>query len=167
MSLALAVILSIITFSSGPDNADILAAFGRADVYAEKAYVYYCRMHNYLLREYKAGKTDIEKEDWDENVVPWATKAVMNMDQAMAELESVMPDKIKKGFWEDVYYEVWDSWKLDTDAIRKLGFYQSEYTMRISGFPNYLYMYLAVIDGKFKSIEQARNKLQKLAKSRR
>ena len=164
MSFVIAIILSIITYTPSPDTADILAAFGRADVYAEKAYEYYSRMHNYLLREYKAGKTDIEKEDWDEKVVPWAKKAVMNMDQAMAEIESVMPDKIKKGFWEDVYYEVWQRWEWDTDVIRKLDFYQSEYTMKLAGYPNYLYMYLVITDSEFESIEQARGKLHELAK---
>lgn len=59
------------------------------------------------------GETDIEKEDWAEKVIPWAEKTVMNMDQAMPEVESVMPDNIKKGFWKDIYYEVWQIWKWD------------------------------------------------------
>lgn len=158
------LVLALTILVPKSDSATILAAFGRADVYAEKAYGYYCRIHNYLLSEYQSGKTDIEIEDWEEKVIPWAEKVVMNMDQAIAEVESVMPDNIKKAFWKDVYYEVWQSWKLDTEVFRKMDFYQSEYTMKLAGYPNYLHMYLAITDGKFNSILRACGKLRELAK---
>ena len=91
----------------------------------------------------------------------------MNMNQAIAEVESVMPSNIKTEFWKDVYYDVWQSWKLDTEVFRKMDFYQSEYTMKLAGYPNYLHMYLAITDSKFNSILRACGKLQALAKELR
>lgn len=161
------LVLALTILLPKSDSATILAAFGRADVYAEKAYGYYCNIHNFLLSEYQSGKTDIEKEDWEEKVIPWAEKVVMNMNQAIAEVESVMPGDIKTEFWKDVYYDVWQSWKLDTEVFRKMDFYQSEYTMKLAGYPNYLHMYLAITDSKFNSILRACGKLQALAKELR
>ena len=100
-------------------------------------------------------------------MIPWAEKVVMNMNQAIAEVESVMPGNIKTEFWKDVYYDVWQSWKLDTEVFRKMDFYQSEYTMKLAGYPNYLHMYLAITDSKFNSILRACGKLQALAKELR
>lgn len=159
-----AIILSVFALGKAPDSAAILAAFGRADVYAEKAYDYYVSIHNFFVSERNAGKTDIEKEDWDRIVLPLAKKAMMNMDQAMAEVKSVLPDGKRKDFWKDVYNNVLSRWQYDTDAIRKMDFYQSEYIMRFAGYPDYIYMYLAILDNKFSSIENARTELKKIVK---
>lgn len=171
--MTLLVVLSELLCSlmfSGPkaDNAAVLAAFGRAEVYVEKSYNYYCRMHNYMYLEYQDGKTDISREDWDAVVLPLADKIAMNLDQAMAELESVMPapNKIKRGdFWSTVYYGVFLDWECYKDFFREMDFYQSEYLMRVFGYPSYLYMYLALTDNRFENIESSLAKLKAQAET--
>lgn len=171
--MTLLVVLSELLCSlmfSGPksDNAAVLAAFGRAEVYVEKSYNYYCRMHNYMYLEYQDGKTDIYREDWDAVVLPLSDKIAMNLDQAMAELESVMPapNKIKRGdFWSKVYYGVFKNWEFYRDFFREMNFYQSEYLMRVFGYPSYLYMYLALTDNKFENIESSLAELREQAET--
>ena len=55
----LTLLITCLLALSGPDDADILVALGRAEVYAEKASDFYKSMCTYMRGKYDKGETDI------------------------------------------------------------------------------------------------------------
>ena len=156
----LTLLLLLMMPLANPDDADILAALGRAEVYAEKASDLYKDMYNYLRKEYDAGKTDIDKRNWEYDVKPFEKKARMLMNIAQEELSSIMPEELKSDIWKRIHYEVYASWEIVVNHLKDLDFYQSEYTMYLACYPSYLYMYLAITSGKIKELDKANQALE-------
>ena len=166
MIRSLVITLLFLFFPSSDKIApEVRNALSRADDQIGQAWTYYVALHDYLMGEYEKGKTDIPRYDWDRKVLPLADKAVVHLDRAIAELDEAMPEKVKTDFWKKVY-EIWYYLSLDTKNIRGMDFYQSEYLQRIGGYPSFLHMYLAILDGKFRSIEGSRGDLQELLGTR-
>ncbi len=158
-------LLCLLTLSPVQDNADILAAFGRAEVYVDKAHDHYADLHNFLLLESKNGASDVSEDDWETMVIPQTKKIAMFMHLAMKEIESVMPQKIKTDFWEQVYYNVYDTWALKTKvAYEEVDFYRSEYLLELGMYDNFLEMYRIIFFMNFDQIMVAKNTLVDLGK---
>ena len=85
----LTLLITCLLALSGPDDADILVALGRAEVYAEKASDFYKSMCTYMRGKYDKGETDIGKKDWEETIKPYEKKARMFMKMAQKELQSI------------------------------------------------------------------------------
>lgn len=149
--------------SDGKVDVEALRAFGRADVYAERAQTYWGRIWKFLADEYNLGRREVSREDWDEKVMPDVKKAVMNMDMAISEIESVLPEKCESEFWKDIKNKVLWHWQVNTDVLRKQQFFDSEYLLNIGYYPSYIDMYFAIFNGKFEAIEHARKRLEELA----
>ena len=159
MSLML-TLLCLLALSPAQDNADILAAFGRAEVYVDRAHDHYADLHNFLLLQDKNGASDVSEEDWESTVIPQTNKIAMFMHLAMKEIESVIPQKIKTDFWKQVYYDVYDTWSLNTKvAFEEVDFYRSEYLLEIGMYDNFLEMYRVIFFTKFDQIMVAKNTL--------
>ncbi len=158
-------LLCLLALSPAPDNADILAAFGRAEVYVDRANDHYADLHNFLLLENKSGASDVSEDDWETKVIPQTKKIAMFMHLAMKEIESVMPQKIKIDFWKQVYYNVYDTWALNTKiAFDEVDFYRSEYLLEFGMYDNFLGMYRIIFFTKFDRIMVAKNMLVDLGK---
>jgi len=147
-----------------PTDADALRALGRADVYALKAHGRWIDIQNYLVEEYKKGRRELSRSEWDTKVIPLAEKAVMFMDMAIEEIESVLPEDCQSQFWHTIKWDVLSSWKSNTNHLRDPDdIFDSEYLLTLAMYPSYIDMYHAIFHGKFTSIEKARIKLEETA----
>lgn len=156
----LIISLFLMLSMSNLDDADILAALGRAEVYAEKASDLYKGMYDYLRKEYDASKTDIDKRAWEYDVKPFEKKARMFMGMAREELASIIPEELKSDLWKRIRNEVYAPWDIVANHLKDMDFYQSEYMLHLAGYPSYLYMYLAITSGKIKELDKANQALE-------
>ena len=157
----LTLLITCLLALSGPDDADILVALGRAEVYAEKASDFYKSMCTYMRGKYDEGETDIGKKDWEETIKPYEKKARMFMEMAQKELQSIIPAEPKTAFWRDVY-EVYYQWHVSATHLKDMNFYQDEFLKSLGGYPSFLHMYLAISTGKVINIDKGCDNLDKI-----
>lgn len=150
--------------ASKPDKADILAALGRAEVYAEKAAFFYYGLNNSLYYRYKDGETDVSREEWDEKIVPLAGKVAMNLKMAMDEILLYMPDTPKLSDGWNKAYDAYYEFNATMDVFDDMDFYDSEYLQKLIRADSFLGMYLSVMGGRIRMAERGREYIKEAQK---
>ena len=152
--ILIACLLVFLMPNSGPSKADIKVALGRAEVYMEEALEFGVELYNIIAREGQKGKTDIDPKTWNEVIVPLGKKCSLRLEEAIKEIDAIRPKNfLRKPFWRRVYNDFYFDIGITADVMKDLSFYQSEYMQRIIGTDSLILMYLSILNGKLKNLE--------------